>query len=127
MPCLRGQTKTCAGMTIATFERIERGSANAWPRAIATDQSQVRNPGQLSDFTQMRRPRVHGKFLYIGRDHFWIRGVTYGTFRPDPTGLQFPTKDLVKRDFRAIAEAGLNSIRVYTTPPRWLLDEAARC
>jgi GT2 family glycosyltransferase len=112
-------------MTIATFERIEPGSANAWPRAIEIDQPQVRNPGELSDFTLMRRPRVHGKFLYIGREHFWIRGVTYGTFRPDPTGLQFPTKDVVERDFRAIAEAGLNSVRVYTTPPRWLLDVAA--
>jgi O-antigen biosynthesis protein len=114
-------------MTIATFERIEQGSANAWPRAIETDQSQVRNPGELSDFTLMRRPRVHGKFLYIGHEHFWIRGVTYGTFRPDPAGLQFPTKDVVERDFRAMAEAGLNSVRVYTIPPRWLLDEAARC
>jgi GT2 family glycosyltransferase len=75
----------------------------------------------------MRRPRVHGKFLYIGHEHFWIRGVTYGTFRPDPTGLQFPTKDVVERDFRAIADAGFNSVRVYTTPPSWLLDEAARC
>jgi GT2 family glycosyltransferase len=114
-------------MTIATFERIERGSANTWPRAIATVQSQVRNPKELSDFTLMRRPRVHGKFLYIGREHFWIRGVTYGTFRPDPAGLQFPTRDVVERDFRAIAEAGLNSVRVYTTPPRWLLDVAAAC
>lgn len=114
-------------MTIATFERIERGSANAWPRAIAIDQSQVRNPGELNDFTLMRRPRVHGKFLYIGGEHFWIRGVTYGTFRPDPAGLQFPTRDVVERDFRAINEAGLNSVRVYTTPPRWLLDVAAAC
>jgi len=109
-------------MTTASFERID-----AWPRAIENDQSQSRNPGELSHFTLMRRPRVHGKFLYIGREHFWIRGVTYGTFRPDPTGLQFPTKNVVERDFRAIAEAGLNSVRVYTMPPRWLLDVAAAC
>jgi GT2 family glycosyltransferase len=34
---------------------------------------------------------------------------------------------MVARDFRAIADAGLNSVRVYTTPPRWLLDMAAGC
>ena len=114
-------------MTIATFERMGRELADARPRVIKIDQSQVRNPRELSDFTLMRRPRVHGKFLYIGREHFWIRGVTYGTFRPDSTGMQFPTKDIVARDFRAIADAGLNSVRVYTTPPRWLLDVAAAC
>jgi GT2 family glycosyltransferase len=70
---------------------------------------------------------VHGKFLYIGDEHFWIRGVTYGTFKPAPTGLQFPSKQVVERDFRAMADAGLNSVRVYTTPPAWLLDVAAAC
>jgi GT2 family glycosyltransferase len=114
-------------MTIASFERMGLELADAPPYAVKSDQSPVRNQGALGDFKLMRRPRVHGKFLYIGHEHFWIRGVTYGTFRPDPTGLQFPTKDVVERDFRAIADAGFNSVRVYTTPPRWLLDEAARC
>jgi O-antigen biosynthesis protein len=114
-------------MTIALFERMGRELADAPPCAVKSDRSPVRNQGALGDFKLMRRPRVHGKFLYIGHEHFWIRGVTYGTFRPDPTGLQFPTKDVVERDFRAIADAGFNSVRVYTTPPRWLLDEAARC
>jgi GT2 family glycosyltransferase len=114
-------------MTIASFERMGRDLVDAPLWAVKTDQSPVRNQGELRDFTLMRRPRVHGKFLYIGHEHFWIRGVTYGTFRPDPTGLQFPTKDVVERDFRAIADAGFNSVRVYTTPPSWLLDEAARC
>jgi len=114
-------------MTIASFERMGRELVDAPLCAVKTDQSPVRNQGELRDFKLMRRPRVHGKFLYIGREHFWIRGVTYGTFRPDSTGMQFPTKDIVARDFRAIADAGLNSVRVYTTPPRWLLDVAAAC
>jgi GT2 family glycosyltransferase len=71
------------------------------------------------------RPHVHGKFLFVGNQKFWIRGVTYGPFRPDPAGVQFPPLDVVERDFRAMASAGLNSVRVYTTPPRWVMDTAA--
>ncbi len=75
----------------------------------------------------MQRPRAHGKFLFVGDVKFWIRGVTYGTFKPDAAGMQFPAQGVVERDFRAIAEAGLNSIRVYTAPPLWLMDAAAAC
>jgi GT2 family glycosyltransferase len=75
--------------------------------------------------TEMQRPRVHGKFLFVGDEKFWIRGVTYGTFKPDHSGVQFPPIDIVERDFRAIADAGLNTIRVYTVPPLWLVHAAA--
>jgi hypothetical protein len=77
--------------------------------------------------TEMQRPRVHGKFLFVGDEKFWIRGVTYGTFKPDLSGVPFPTPDIVEQDFRAIADAGLNAIRVYTVPPLWLMDTAAAC
>jgi cellulose synthase/poly-beta-1,6-N-acetylglucosamine synthase-like glycosyltransferase len=75
--------------------------------------------------TEMRRPRVQGKFLFVGEEKFWIRGVTYGTFKPDRSGLQFPSQDILKRDLQAIADEGLNAIRVYTVPPLWLMDAAA--
>jgi GT2 family glycosyltransferase len=75
----------------------------------------------------MPRPRVHGKFLFVADQKFWIRGVTYGTFKPNEEGDQFPAQEVVERDFRAIADAGLNSVRVYTRPPLWLMDVAAAC
>lgn len=71
------------------------------------------------------RPRVEGKFLFVGDEKFWVRGVTYGTFRPDESGSHFPDPEVVTRDFGAMSEAGLNAVRVYTVPPRWMLDLAA--
>ena len=71
------------------------------------------------------RPHVRGKFLFVGEEKFWVRGVTYGPFRPDEDGTNYPSPEAVERDFRAIRNAGLNSVRVYTVPPRWLLDLAA--
>src|SRR4029450_12065118 len=81
----------------------------------------------LEDKLSLCRPRVHGKFLFVGDEKLWIRGVTYGTFKPDYFGVQFPQQDVVERDFRAIADAGLNAIRVYTAPPLWLMHAAAAC
>jgi O-antigen biosynthesis protein len=72
----------------------------------------------------MQRPRVAGKFLYAGDDKLWIKGVTYGTFRPDSAGLDYPRPEMVHSDFAAMAAGGINAVRVYTVPPRWLLDAA---
>ena len=30
----------------------------------------------------MERPRVKGKFLFVGAKKFWVRGVTYGLSHP---------------------------------------------
>ena len=68
----------------------------------------------------MRRPHVRGKFLFVDDEKFWIRGVTYGTFRGDADGVQFPPQDTVQHDFQTMAKVGLNSVRVYTPPPLWL-------
>ncbi len=72
------------------------------------------------------RPRVQGKFLYVGEDKFYICGVTYGPFRPEEDGSEYHTPEQVERDFTQMASMGLNSVRTYTVPPRWLLDAAQR-
>ena len=72
------------------------------------------------------RPEVRGKFLFVGEQKLFVRGVTYGTFRPDASGQPYPSPARVERDFAAMAASGINAIRTYTVPPRWLLDIAAR-
>ena len=71
-----------------------------------------------------RRPIVRGKFLFINNKKFWIKGVTYGTFRPDESGNQFPSKEIVLKDFDRMVANNINTVRVYTPPPVWLLDAA---
>ena len=65
-----------------------------------------------------------GKFLYAGDEKLWIKGVTYGTFRQDAAGGDYPDAARVRTDFAAMAASGINAVRLYTVPPRWLLDEA---
>jgi GT2 family glycosyltransferase len=71
----------------------------------------------------IRRTQIHGRSILADTGKLHVRGVTYGTFRPRE-GDQFPPLETVRRDFEAMAEAGVNALRTYVPPPLWLLDLA---
>lgn len=71
-----------------------------------------------------QRVRAKGKFLYAGDQKIYIKGVTYGTFAPGSDGVQFPSREVVERDFSLMALQGINCVRTYTTPPLYLLELA---
>ncbi len=70
------------------------------------------------------RIEASGKFFLAGDEKFYIKGVTYGPFRPLHDGSEYGTEDAVRRDFSMMAENGINTVRTYTVPPVWLLDIA---
>jgi GT2 family glycosyltransferase len=63
--------------------------------------------------------------LHAGDDKLLLRGVTYGPFEPGPDGEPY-RRDAAERDLPQIRAAGFDTLRLYTPPPRWLLDAAAR-
>ena len=73
---------------------------------------------------QSERPCVRGKFFFLGAEVFHVRGTTYGTFRPNKDGDEFPPPGRVELDFSLMAAQGINAVRTYTAPPRWLLNLA---
>src|SRR5882724_38965 len=73
------------------------------------------------------RLRVRGKFLLDGEGKkLYVRGVTYGTFRPDSQGVEFPPAERIDLDFERMAAAGIDAVRIYTPPPRGMLAAAER-
>src|SRR5262245_65307467 len=52
---------------------------------------------------RLRRPEARGKYLFVGNEKLWVRGVTYGTFRPDAQGNEYGRWDQVERDLATIA------------------------
>src|SRR5438094_9239977 len=73
------------------------------------------------------RPLVRGKFIFVGDEKFYVRGVTYGAFCPDASGHEYHDLDVIERDFAQMAANGINAVRIpHTTPPRSLLDVAQR-
>jgi len=70
------------------------------------------------------RVRVDGKFFRLGERKFYLKGVTYGPFRPNARGEPFAEPDQTARDFVQSRELGANVMRVYFVPPKWFLDLA---
>lgn len=67
-----------------------------------------------------------GKFLHVGDEKLFVRGVTYGTFRTGSDGEELYDPAVVESDFASMAVQNVNAVRLYTVPPRWLLDIALR-
>src|SRR5579864_635799 len=65
--------------------------------------------------------RAQGKFLFAGHEKFCVRGVTYGPFAPRADGVEYPAPSAVAWDFTQMKRNGINAIRVYSVPPKWLL------
>lgn len=85
----------------------------------------VNHPAAMvADEAENLRVIVDGKFFRIGEKKFYVKGVTYGPFPPNESGQHFPEKGQAEADLRQIAALGANTLRVYHTPPEWLLDLA---
>ena len=82
-------------------------------------------PVDAHDNRRLTRVQAHGKFIFDGDEKLYVRGVTYGTFRPDSHGHEYPDPHTVAADFAQMAANGINAVRTYTMPPDWLLDSAA--
>ena len=76
---------------------------------------------------QPSRPEALGKYLYVDGAKLFVRGVTYGAFRPGADGDEYHDLAQIDRDFADMAANGFNAVRIpHTMPPRRLLDLAQR-
>src|SRR5438046_1500737 len=77
--------------------------------------------------TQTTTSRIFpkAKFFFEGEKKFFVKGVTYGPFKPDAQGDYVGSPERVDADLALMREAGLNIVRVYHSPPRWFLDHCA--
>lgn len=72
------------------------------------------------------RPRVDGKYLFVGEEKLLVRGVTYGPFSPRAVGDDGHDPATAEHDFAQMAASGINAVRLYTVPQPWMLDAAQR-
>lgn len=89
------------------------------PEQRALGMSRGAGVGRLSE-----RVRADGRHLSAAGLPFRVKGVTYGSFTPRSDGQLFPEPARLAADLRAMASAGLNLLRTYTTPPAELLELA---
>src|SRR6476659_11390164 len=77
--------------------------------------------------TSMTNSRIRpvAKFFFDGDKKFFVKGVTYGPFKPDAEGNYLGRPEQVDSDLALMRQAGLNVVRIYHAPPRWFLDACA--
>jgi O-antigen biosynthesis protein len=68
------------------------------------------------------RIRPAAKFFLEGEKKFFVKGVTYGPFKPDAEGNYLGRPGQVDVDLALMRQAGLNVVRIYHSPPPWFLD-----
>ncbi|WP_229743948.1 glycosyltransferase [Aliidongia dinghuensis] len=109
----------------AIVVRAEDGTAREASNASAPALRLVEPRPKTLRAAALERVRVEGKFFFTGDAKFFLKGVTYGPFPVGADGTQFPPAERVRQDMALMAEAGVNTLRVFTVPPVWLLDIAA--
>jgi GT2 family glycosyltransferase len=102
-------------VTLAASPLTVRVDANARPPYLCTAVSTNALP----------RIRAVAKFFFEGDRKFFVKGVTYGPFKPDAAGDYLGTPEQVDADLAQMREAGFNVARIYHTPPKWFLDRCA--
>jgi len=75
--------------------------------------------------TANSRIRPVAKFFFEGDRKFFVKGVTYGPFRPDAEENYLGGPEQVDADLALMRQVGLNVVRIYHAPPRWFLDRCA--
>jgi GT2 family glycosyltransferase len=105
------------GASASTGHAVDLSAPRAGVQAPGGSPARPRPPGPSS------RPVVRGKFLFRGAEKLYVKGVSYGPLSPTAEGEQFD-RATAARDFAAMGAGGINAIRVYDVPPRWLLDLA---
>ncbi len=117
-------SRSCMGELLRLLDF--RGRLQGTP-TIPVDLAGLHGLGQGSapDGATQERVGLDGKFFRLGNEKFWMKGVTYGPFKPQAeTGVQLPEQVELEADFRLIRGLGANTIRVYHVPPRHVLDTA---
>ena len=82
-------------------------------------------PDQSQFYAADQRPCVRGKFIFAAEEKLYVRGVTYGPFRPDEHGSEYGDPSIVAHDFARMTANGVNAVRTYTVPPRWFFVSAS--
>src|SRR3982750_1619887 len=71
------------------------------------------------------RIRPAAKFFVEGDKKFFVKGVTYGPFKPDAEGNYLGWPEQADVDLALMRQGGINLGRIYHAPSRWFLDRCA--
>jgi len=81
-------------------------------------------PEEISAICDLPPLRTSGKWLRAGEVKWPLRGISYGSFKPNSRGEPFPEDDRLAADFDHIQQLGFNTLRLYELPSAQVLKTA---
>ena len=87
--------------------------------------TQTREAAQMPVVCGDFRAVARGKFLFVGDEKYFVKGALYHPFTGSARADDYVEAD-VDRDFGAIANLGINTVRTQAPVPSWLFDCAQR-
>src|ERR1700693_3742881 len=81
--------------------------------------------GTAVSTTVLPRIRAVAKFFFEEDKKFFVKGVTYGPFKPDAEGHYVGNPEQLEIDLALMRQIGINLLRIYHAPPRWFMDRCA--
>src|ERR1700759_8676 len=94
------------------------------PLALARVESAAGSNTTLIDHSRTPRVRIDGRLFRVGATDWYLKGFTYGPFRPNRAGQHLPERVRMLEDFAQLRALGCNAIRLYHRPDVALLDDA---
>src|SRR5262245_25931897 len=79
---------------------------------------------QVIDHSRTPRVRIDGRLFRVATNDWYLKGFTYGPFKPNRAGEHLPERVHMLEDFKRLRDLGCNAIRLYHRPGVALLDDA---
>ena len=92
---------------------------------MLTPHQVVRPRATPVEASRAERVHVSGKLFRAGDDDWYLKGFTYGPFKPNGQGDHLPEPHRLCADLAEMRQLGCNAVRLYHPPPMQFLDLAA--
>ena len=98
------------------------------PQLVSTDKL-IETRAPLTPASRPANPlrvRSSAKFFHMGPDKWFVKGLTYGPFKPNSQNQHLPETPQLLADFKQMSQLGANCIRLYHIPQPKILDLAVQ-
>jgi O-antigen biosynthesis protein len=94
------------------------------PISMARVDTAASSNAPLVDHSRSPRVRIDGRLFRVGVTDWYLKGFTYGPFRPNSANQFLPERMRMLEDFAHLRSLGCNAIRLYHRPTVAMLDDA---
>src|SRR5687768_1281 len=99
-------------------------SAVSRSQAVAEESAVALSDARPVESVSRARVRIDGRLFRLGETAWYVKGFTYGPFRPNRLSYFLPDRKQTVADLAQMQALGCNAVRLYHPPSPQFLDDA---